>query len=213
MIWSLVATAALCSASGIPSMRVAPFRSDSLTDLFQRGKSWSEFLEAAKARKEMWHDNYANGAPEAAMVDRAKAVGGAWRLLVVAEDWCGDSANTVPYLARLVEQVSSLDLRIVNSSIGKWVMERHRTADGRAATPTMVLLDSEGRDLGCFVERPAALRAWAAENKPKLSEDDYQKGKMAWYKSDRGKQTVAEFVEILETAASGGSKCGDLAKP
>ena len=189
---------------------VAPTRSvgtDSLAALYDSGRTWAQFFEAAKARKEMWRSNYQAGAPDSAVVARAKAVGGHWRFLVVAEDWCGDSANTVPYLARLVEAAPNLELRIVNSTVGRWVMERHRTTDGRAATPTIVLLDDSGAERGCLVERPAKLRAWVAENKPKLSEDDLQGGKMGWYKEDRGGATIAELVEALEQAAAGSAGC------
>lgn len=176
---------------------------DSLADLHRGGRTWQEFFDLAKARKEMWRENYERGVPDSALVARAVAVGGSWRLLAVAEDWCGDSANTVPYLARLAEQVPGLDLRIVDSKRGRWVMEKHRTPDGRAATPTIVLLGPDGAEVGVFVERPAALRAWVDENKPKLSDDDFQAAKMKWYREDRGRSTVAEVVALIEAARTG----------
>ncbi|MCC7132927.1 MAG: thioredoxin family protein [Gemmatimonadales bacterium] len=204
MVATLFALTALCAAPIVP----APVASDSLVNLFEGGKTWTEFFDGAKARRDMWRENYQRGEPAADLVTRARAVGGSWRVLVVAEDWCGDSANTVPYLVRLVEQVPGVELRIVNSTVGKWVMTRHPTPDGRAATPTIVLLGPEGEERGCFIERPAALRAWVAENKPKLSDDDFQSGKMGWYRSDAGQSTVTEMVEILEAAAAGSTRCG-----
>jgi hypothetical protein len=180
---------------------------DSLAALYQTGVTWDQFFAAAKARKETWRDNYDRGAPDQTAADRAKAVGGSWRILAVAEDWCGDSANSVPYLARLVEQVPSLELRIVNSKAGRWVMERYRTPDGRAATPTIVILDGEGNPVGCLVERSAKLRAWVSEEKPKLSDDQFQEKKLAWYQEDRGRATVDEIVELLELAAAGTPRC------
>jgi hypothetical protein len=213
MFLAAVALTSLCAAAAGPSAgpRPEPIRSsvDSLAQLYSTGRTWTEFFEGAKARREMWRENYQNGAPDSAMVERVRAAGGSWRFLAVAEDWCGDSANTVPYLARLVEQVPAVELRIVNSAAGKWVMSRHQTPDGRAATPTIVLLDPDGNERGCFIERPAALRAWVAEHKPKLSDDDFQAGKMAWYREDRGRATVAELVEILEAAARGSVRCGE----
>lgn len=181
--------------------------SDSVARLYQGGRTWAEFFEAARARKPMWTDNYEAGAADPEFVARAKAVGGQWRILAVAEDWCGDSANTVPYLVRLAEQVPGLEIRIANSKDGRWLMERHRTPDGRAATPTIVLLDPEGEERGCFVERPAKLRDWVTENKPKLSDEDFQKAKMAWYREDRGRETVREMVELLEAAGKGPTSC------
>jgi len=181
--------------------------SDSLTKLFQGGRTWAEFFEAAKARKAMWGDNYEAGAPDPEMVTRARLVGGQWRIVAVAEDWCGDSANTVPYLVRLAEQVPGIEVRIANSKDGRWLMERHPTPDGRPATPTIVLLGPEGEERGCFIERPAKLRGWVSENKPKLSDEDFQKDKMTWYRDDRGRETVKEMVELLEAAAQGPTGC------
>ncbi len=201
MLW-MVAVACLADPAGVPAVR-----SDSLVRLYEGGRTWAEFFEAAKARKPMWTDNYQAGAPDSAVVDRAKAVGGQWRILAVAEDWCGDSANTVPYLVRLSEQVPGLEIRIANSKDGRWLMERHRTPDGRAATPTIVLLDPAGAERGCLVERPLKLREWVSENKPKLSDDDFQKAKMTWYREDRGRETVQEMVSLLEAAGKGPTTC------
>ena len=191
----LLLVSALCTLA--PSRPVA----DSLAELHSGGRTWAEFFDAAKARKEMWRDNFERGTPDSALVSRVTALGGTWRILAVAEDWCGDSANTVPYLARLAELAPNLELRIVDSKKGRWVMEQHRTSDGRAATPTILLLDSTYREMGAFVERPAKLREWVAENKPKLGEDDFQSQKMKWYREDRGYHTVLDLVELLEAAA------------
>ena len=201
MMFLMVAVAA-CLADPAGAVR-----SDSLVRLYEGGRTWAEFFESAKARKPMWTDNYQAGVPDSAVVDRAKAVGGQWRILAVAEDWCGDSANTVPYLVRLAEQVPGLTIRIANSKEGRWLMERHPTADGRAATPTIVLLGPGGEERGCFVERPAKLREWVSENKPKLSDEDFQKAKMAWYRDDRGRATVNEVVSLLEAAGKGPTTC------
>lgn len=195
--------AAVCGMGG-EARRTEP---DSLVALYQTGVSWQTFFAGARARREMWQDNYERGVPEPTAATRARAVPGSWRILAVAEDWCGDSANTVPYLVRLVEQVPNLELRIVNSKVGKWVMERYRTPDGRAATPTIVLLDSDGNAKGCLVERPAPLRAWVADQKPKLGEDEFQTKKMAWYRDDRGRATVDELIELMELAAAGTPRC------
>lgn len=195
----LLAISLLCAA---PLPQVGPAPSDSLIDLHRGGRTWAEFFEAAKARKDMWRENFDQGQPDSAMVARLTAVGRHWRILAVAEDWCGDSANTVPYLARLAEAVPNLELRIVDSKRGRWVMERNRTADGRAATPTIVVLDDQDVEVGVFIERPAALKAWVAENKPKLSDDEFQTAKMKWYREDLGRHTVGDIVELIEAAGN-----------
>jgi hypothetical protein len=112
--------------------------------LFAKGISFTDFLEAARQRRDEWRTHYA-AAVDAAGIARAQLLQARWRLLVLAEDWCGDSVNTVPYLAKLAEAVPEhLTLAIVSSSIGRDAMEANRTPDGRAATPTIVILDEAG---------------------------------------------------------------------
>jgi hypothetical protein len=186
-----------------------PVSADSLERLYGRGKPFAEFLAQVRSRKETWTGNYERAVVPPELLERARAVGGAgrWRFLVVAEDWCGDSANTIPYLARLVDSVSTLELRVIGVADGKGVMEAHRTPDGRAATPTVVLLDANGQDAGCFIERPAALRAWFAANRDKLSEGELSAGRDEWRRNDAGRETLREMVELLEAAARGERIC------
>jgi len=182
-------------------------RSDSLDRLFTRGRPFAEFLSQVRSRRETWTSNYTNAVLPPELLERARAVAGSWRFLVVAEDWCGDSANAIPYLARLVDSVSSLGLRVIGTADGKGVMEAHRTPDGRAATPTVVLLDGAGQDAGCFVERPAALRTWLDANRGTLPERELNAGRDEWRRKDAGRETLREIVELLEAAARGERLC------
>jgi hypothetical protein len=203
MTVSLLALVAACAGS-TPEPATGP---DTLAQLYDRGRTWPAFFAGVNARKALWTENYERGEPAAELVARALAVPGVWRVLAVAEDSCSDSASTIPYLARLVELVPSIELRIVGSRDGRWVMESHRTEDGRAATPTIVLLDERFEERGCFVERPAALRRFLAEHRPRLAEDEVLARKMVWYREDRGGATVRDFVEMLEAAAAGTPRC------
>jgi hypothetical protein len=177
---------------------------DSLDQLFQRGRTYAEFLDRAEARRETWLDNTRGASLDSAVLARARAVTGAWKILAVAEDWCGDSANTIPYIASLVDSLPGVSLRMVNSQQGRWVMERYRTPDGRAATPTVVLLDARGEAVACFIERPAALRE-ALQGVSGRSRDTVIR---EWRRQDAGRSTVKEIVDLLEAAAAGTGRCG-----
>lgn len=178
---------------------------DELRQIFESGRSYTDFLDNATRRTELWHGNTekAEGI-DADLVRRARAVGGSWHFLAVAVDSCSDSVSTIPYLAELVALVDGLDMRIVDSSVGRDIMESHRTPDGRGATPTVLLLDDDFEEAGCFIERPLSLQSWIMENDG-LSRDEIFEWKMAWYAEDSGQETVETFVEMLEAAAAGGS--------
>ena len=193
--------------------RCAVVQDSTLLGLFSSGQSFPDFLAAAKARREGWLKMADSARVDDALVARAKAVGGTWHLLVVAIDACGDSMNNVPYLAKLSESVPGLDLRIVLPVNGRPVQETHRSLDGRTATPTVVLLDSMGNDMGCIVELPREIRDWAHGVRGTVSSDSLHAGIRSFYAANRGVAITTEAVEMLEAAKAGSPRCSRGTRP
>ncbi len=184
----------------------SPVLDDELRATYEEGRSYPDFLAAATRRADMWHGNTEIAAGiDTSLLARARAVGGTWRFLAVAVDSCSDSVSTIPYLAELVSRVEGLDMRIVDATVGRAIMESHRTPDGRPSTPTVLLLDGAWEERGCFIERPPALQTWIVEEG--FSRDDVFANKMAWYAEDAGQNTVEAFVEMLEAASRGETIC------
>jgi len=210
-IFALVGLLSFGSASGdfvcVPSD--GPGSDDDLKQMYETGQPYGEFLAGATRRAELWHGNTERAEDiDPTLLARAQAVGGTWYVLAVAIDACSDSVSTIPYLARLVSLVDGLDMRIVDSTVGRAVMEAHPTPDGRAATPTVLLLDADFDEAGCFIERPPSLQEWMMEHADERSREDATAWKMDWYEADSGQETLETFVEMMEAAASGGHVCG-----
>ena len=198
--------ACIAGPAAVPALSRAGTDS-SYQRIFESGIPFATFLERAERRKEQWATNYRIGAVPDALLTRARAVMGTWKVLVVAVDGCSDSVNTVPYIARLFEALPGVELRVVDSEVGKSIMESHRTPDGRAATPTVLLLDASFQERGCFIERPGLLRQLMSDQREKSGEGGLFEGKMKWYDDDKGAHTVEEMVAILEAAGRGESIC------
>jgi Thioredoxin len=184
-----------------------PERDDDREALYKKGITFDEFLAAAERRKERWHRNSENSAVDPELLARARAVKGHWRILAVAVDSCSDSVSTIPYLAQLESEVDGLEMRIIDSTVGREVMMAHLTVDGRAATPTVVLLNDAYEEVGCFVERPAPLQNWVNKNREGLTDEEYLTQKFAWYDNDAGTHTVEAIVRLMEMAAAGNTGC------
>jgi Thioredoxin len=189
-----------------------PSADSTIEALYASGVDYRAFLASAKARREQWVRHTEQAAVPADALVAARALSGRWRILVAAVDGCSDSVNTIPYLAALAEQVPSLELRIVQPGPGRAVMESHRTPDGRAATPTVVILDASGTDVGCWVERPAKLQAMAIAARAAGTIDAFSRDKQQWYDADAGASTIREVVAVLQAAASGTPRC-DAPRP
>lgn len=205
----LITSFAVCQpgATAAPSEKVRVATDSSLISIFDKGQTFAEFVAAATARREGWLRLQKDAVVRPALTIRARAVGGTWQLLVVARDGCGDSMNSVPYAARLVDSVPGLSLRIVSPQVGATVARNHRTQDGRPATPTFVLLDSAGRDVGCLVELPKPVRDWTNASRGTVSDDSLHAYRTAFYAQDQGVSLTTELVEVLEAARAGVPRC------
>jgi thioredoxin family protein len=167
--------------------------------VYAQGVTFADFLDKARAHRDEWHTNYNNATVSAALVTRMRALPAKRHLLVVAEDWCSDSLNTVPYIVRLVDGGRErLDLRIVNREVGQAIMEAHRTPDGRVATPTIAILAEDWHVTGAWTERPSAIQSWFLEKQKTTMQKPLHDELLAWYEKDAGQTTVLEIADLLE---------------
>ncbi len=190
VFWTLVVIA----------IQLAPTGPRDVVGLFERGLTFNQFIRGVTAQRQIWVKNAAEAAAAASLVDRLKRVSKGLRILVVAEDWCPDSANTLPYIAALTSR-AHVNVRIVDRTHGEWLMKRHPAPDGRAVTPTIVLLRDDV-DVGAWVERPAVLQRMFQSMLTNPESAKQFEQRQAWYDSDRGQTTLSEFVALAEQTAT-----------
>jgi hypothetical protein len=119
------------------------------------------------------------------------------KLLVLAEDWCGDAANTVPVLARLAELIAGMELRVLERDAYPAVMDRYLT-NGSRSIPIVIGLTAEDRELGHWGPRPAALQAWVLANRKMMPSAQRYAYARKWYAKDKGETTLRELLgEVL----------------
>ena len=122
------------------------------------------------------------------------------RLLVVTEDWCGDAANTIPIVAKLVAGSPNLDLRVLRRDEHPAVMDRYLTGTARSI-PIVIVLDRDFNELGHWGPRPAALQAFVMANRATVPKDELYPQIRKWYARDRGEHTLRELLAIFGTAS------------
>src|SRR5258708_36364088 len=81
--------------------------------LWDQALTYAEFVRQSTEHCALWTGVYHLARTPAWAVERACERGQRGRLLVVAEDWGGDAANTIPHVAKLAEPAHWLDMRIV----------------------------------------------------------------------------------------------------
>jgi hypothetical protein len=132
----------------------------------------------------------------------AAAGPGPRRLLVIAEDWCGDAVNTVPILAKLADETPGLELRIILRDANPQVMDRYLT-NGSRSIPVVIVLDEEFQELGHWGPRPAVLQDWVMANRGSLPKNELYPKVRTWYARDRGESTLREVLAVAGRQGGG----------
>ena len=142
----------------------------SLRAQYCAAQPFAEFLRRAEVNADLWQALTRRAHVPHAAVERVRALGGRWRLLVLADDWCGDATNTVPVLAKLAGLAENLDLRVVGVSppaaaaVGR--PRRRRDAEGGALPRGSPLVRAGARrDDARRGHRPPRARGQPAERR------------------------------------------------
>lgn len=77
--------------------------------------------------------------------------------LVLAEDWCGDVIANLPVLGRLADATGKVDVRIFLRDQNLDIMDQYLKQGQFRSIPVFVFFDEHFRELGHWIERPAAM--------------------------------------------------------
>ncbi len=164
---------------------------------------WDRYLEEeVREHAELWRGVWERTRSPEAELARLAEIGGRWRLLVLAEDWCGDASNTVPVIARLAVDAPEIEMRVLKRDENPDLMDLYLT-NGSRSIPLVVILDESGAPVGRWGPRPAELQAFVIGEKRAgvRSGAEIYRDTRRWYARDRGTSTVREIVDVIEAAA------------
>ena len=74
------------------------------------------------------------------------------KILVITEDWCPDSLRTIPVLARLVDGLPHVEMRVFLRDDNPDVMDRYLKRGQFRAIPVFAVFDEEMNELGRMIE-------------------------------------------------------------
>ena len=171
----------------------------SLEDRFNAGETFADFLARPQQYHDLWGALYKRATiPEGVLV-RAMKVQKPWHLLILSEDWCGDSINTLPLVVKLTDAVPSLDLRILGRDANLDLMDAHLTGKSRSI-PVIMLLDEHYVERGWWGPRPRPLQQWVMAHMDLPKADRYKEVR-TWYARDHGVTSLTEILDMIDAAA------------
>jgi thioredoxin-like negative regulator of GroEL len=169
-------------------------------DRFAAAVDFPDYLASVTSHPELWAAVYRTARVPEEFVARARTIPGQWKLLALSEDWCGDAVNTLPVVAKFVEQLPNFELRILGRDANPELMDAHLTGTSRSI-PVVMVLDEGLAEQGWWGPRPAELQAWYAREGMRLEKGERYKQARQWYARDRGRTTLDELLRIAERAA------------
>jgi hypothetical protein len=116
-------------------------------------------------------------ATELSNAEREAFSGRPLRILTLTEDFCGDSAQFIPPVIRLAQELDNVEIRLLLRDQHRELASGYVRKDGYQAIPVLILLTEDGEELGNLVERPARVNeALAAETRRFATENPHLKG-------------------------------------
>ena len=119
--------------------------------------------------------------------------------LVVTEGWCGDAAQSLPFIQKMAVLNPHINLKLILRDEHPEVIDQFLTNGGRSI-PKLIALDQGLSVLGDWGPRPKPIQNEFLENK--ISQEktgkEFSEYMHLWYAKDRANTFQNEFLAILD---------------
>ncbi len=120
--------------------------------------------------------------------------------LLITEAWCGDAAQSIPFIAKLAELNPLIKLRLVLRDENPELMDAYLTEGARSIPILIGLSDDLSRELFVWGPRPAFLqnRLKAYKLDPQnITPKEFADGTHLWYARDKNKAIAEEITPLI----------------
>ncbi|WP_421775089.1 thioredoxin family protein [Gracilimonas sp.] len=120
--------------------------------------------------------------------------------LVITEGWCGDAAQSLPFIYKMVELSGNIELKLILRDQYPEVMDEFLT-NGSRSIPKLIALDHETLDvLGTWGPRPKEIQeVYMGERaNPDIENKIATKNLHLWYARNKGNAMQEEFLPLLD---------------
>lgn len=118
--------------------------------------------------------------------------------LILTEAWCGDSAQNLPYIAKMAELNKNINLIIMERDKNLETMDLYLTNGKSRSIPKLIVFDEEGNEKFQWGPRPKEAQELVNSlNKEGLLKAAINEKLHFWYAKNRGKNIEQELKELL----------------
>lgn len=132
--------------------------------------------------------------------DAISKMGTRLKWFVISEAWCGDSAQIVPILQKIVDfSGGKIEMKIILRDENPEIMNQYLT-NGNKSIPKVVMFDDE-TEVAVWGARPQFIQHSAMlfkKEHPDATHDDFLKNLHLLYTKDKGLSVQEEFCSLIE---------------
>ena len=169
-------------------------------DRFASGFRWDDYMRNSEKNLERFHENYDRMTLDPEDAGFFASITTPLKVLILAEDWCGDVVQSLPPIIRMLEQSPSIAYRIFRRDEHLDVMDRYLT-DGSRAIPYLVFMDDGLNEVARWGPRPEGCQAIMRDNKGRIPMEEIYPRIRSWYRQHGNGPLVTEIRAVLEGIA------------
>ena len=120
--------------------------------------------------------------------------------IAITEDWCGDSAQNLPYFYKYSELNSNITFNIILRDSNLELVDNYFSESNPRSIPKVVGFDSNGNEIFTWGARPKVAQELVSKLKDEgFSKEDFNHKLHLWYGKNRGKELEKELVILLNS--------------
>lgn len=123
--------------------------------------------------------------------------------LIITEPWCGDAAQTLPYLNKIAQLSVNIDLKIVLRDENPELMDQFLT-NGSQSIPIVIKVDENFDVIETFGPRSKAATKLVTDYKTQHGkiDDAFKEILQVWYNNDKGVSIVNDVLDSVQISSN-----------
>ena len=119
--------------------------------------------------------------------------------IAITEDWCGDSAQNLPYFYKYSELNPQISFSIILRDSNLELVDKYFTEGNPRSIPKVVGFDTNGEEIFIWGARPKVAQNLVMKLKNEgYSKEDFNKELHLWYSKNRGQELEKELIDLLK---------------
>lgn len=125
-----------------------------MRERFMRGMTFQQYVDQMGTNKETFVKFLSEVKIKPEDREAIRKLGGKLNVMVITEDWCGDALYNFPVLAKLVEGMPGVEMRVFLRDQNPDLMDQYLNKGIFRSIPVFVFFDENMNEVARFVERP-----------------------------------------------------------